>query len=364
MEIQTPIPPPAPAPLPTELPSPILPRRRLIYLWIIITLLVAAGVLAISLFLSNRNQLNSLQTTTFNSTALPTSKLTTPTPPPQPNPLLASKYPDKYQTKLDSTQNPPVIQISALTDPGTIVWSLMVENLYAQHYHHAEFHHGYLYVIKRINYDGSSDKDWTDQFWRYAADGSSVLLWSGKGLDFRATDNNEYIAVEYSDVEDNSAVEIINFQGLSLRRFTLEQLSTESDTTLQPRLINWSSDNLLRGEVAFSAYPQELFIINLTDYSVSRYPYPENGYGFTLNPENLWVAYTDQPFFFDSDSYDDFIATNPKITLSLYNLESKAKLTVATSQNQPFTLIQWLDSQTLEYATETAANPSQYAIPQ
>lgn len=75
--------------------------------------------------------------------------------------------------------------------------SVMVPDLYRQHYHFAEWSHGSLFAIRRF---GSTETDaWTDELWEYRDGRDPRRIASGQGLDFRVSPNGERILLVESE---------------------------------------------------------------------------------------------------------------------------------------------------------------------
>jgi hypothetical protein len=336
----------------TEAPPQLNKKKRsramLIAVSALILISVGAGVKAFQHLKSQTN---------FSS-----KNITTPTPTPQvpyPNPPVISSYPDSYSLEIITDSGIPTVIVSTKGQESTRLWSKEIPDLYVQHYHNLEFHHGYLYAVHRVGFDGYQDEEWTDELWRYGTDGSQAKLFSVKGLDFRAASSNRFVAVKYIN-DDGDKLVFINHLGSVLREYGVLDLSSEADERLSLNLINWTGD-IFRGEVAFTAFPSELFAINVSDFSVTHYSYPEKLYGFMLNPENLWTAATTMPIFFEEFGYQEYMATNPTVKLVLYNLETQATIDVAQAPVQPITY-EWLDAFTLHYATESDSEKKQYSL--
>lgn len=60
------------------------------------------------------------------------------------------------------------------------------------HYHWFEYKEPYLYLIKNVN----TYNDWHSELWRYKGNRDSILLFKGKGIDYRVGSNNEMVAIE------------------------------------------------------------------------------------------------------------------------------------------------------------------------
>lgn len=264
-------------------------------------------------------------------------------------------YPGSYDLVVEASGSAYVVRVVEKGVGNTEVGSLTITDLYVNHYHTLEFHQGYLYAIRRIGFDESNynDNDWIDELWRYGLDGSTLKILSAKGLDFRAAENNSHVAVVYENV-----LALINSQGEVVRQFGIKELTTaEEGIRISP--VNWSG-NTLRGEVVFSAYPQELFVIDVTTFTVHSYSYPE-GNNFVLNPVNLWAAYSTMPIFFDSESAEEYSATNPTVRLKLYNFDTQETIEIESAVNKRFRY-SWLNERLLEYSIESDDAVKRYEI--
>ena len=236
-----------------------------------------------------------------------------------------------------------------------------------QHYHPAEYHAGSLYVIRRIGYDQNAaepDPNWTDELWRYAADGSGVNLYAVKGLDFRVSSGEAYIAVEGSDNIIGEKVVVLDEQGNLLNEFLSPQLSAGNEE-MMPGLMEWSSDGSVfwtrsgRGPV-----PQFLGRISvpgwqLTVYDLMGVPIRAE---MDLNPDSGMLVFSDHPVFFAQFEQENFEASGEAVTLYTYSLDTQNLHSVAVSQAKKFDP-RWLDDLTIEYNDPNGEGRLSYSLP-
>ena len=138
-----------------------------------------------------------------------------------------------------------------LKDPktGQETFYITLSDIYRNHYHNAEYHNGNLYIIHRTGGDTGyqTNPNWTDELWRYNQQKQWVKLFSNRGLDFRVSDDEKFIAIVYylRSGENNAVGKNLTFvsnNGAVLKTFSLSQLGLEDFSP-----IKWSTSNFWVG---------------------------------------------------------------------------------------------------------------------
>jgi hypothetical protein len=204
----------------------------------------------------------------------------------------------------------------------------------SDNYHIAEYHNGNLYILRRMG-DPQADQNWSDQLWRYDLNGNGKLLFSYKGLDFRVAPDGSYAAVTYQ-AGDTSAntLAFIDKNGDVVRNFNFAPTEPYANFPNQ-----WSDDGKqFWGQLQFDMTPKTIYRISISDWSVKKFVVePLNiGKDFALNANTGQIVYSDYPAFFDTDSMQHFIDSATKVHLFLYDLNTQALQTIATSIARPF----------------------------
>jgi hypothetical protein len=238
-----------------------------------------------------------------------------------------------------------------LQDPTTAqeTFYITLLDVYRGHYHNAEFHNGSLYIIHRTGGDSGyeTNPNWMDDLWRYNPQEPGVKLFSVRGLDFRVSDDENFIAITaYDETTFKPSVTFTDRSGAVLNVTDGSQFG--DNPNFSPAKWGGSSFWLESG-----AGPtiQQFIKIDTADFQptvfdVSMFPITVGEYD--LNPAKETIAFSDYPVFFDADSVEEFEASGTPITLSVYDLNTQAVQPIATSTVKAFAP-RWLDENTLEY---------------
>jgi hypothetical protein len=237
-----------------------------------------------------------------------------------------------------------------------------------QHYHPAEYHGDNLYIIRRIGYDQNAaepDPNWTDELWRYSADGVGVNLYSAKGLDFRVAPGEAFIAVEGSDNIIGSKVTFLDEQGNPLKEFLPPQLAAGNED-MSAGLMDWSSDGSVFWTRTGGPGPTPLYLDRitvpgwqLTVYGLLGTPIRAE---FDLNTDTGWLVFSDYPVFFAQMMAEEFEASGEAVTLYTYALDTQDLHSVAVSKAKKFEPV-WLDGATIEYNDPSGEGRLSYSLP-
>jgi hypothetical protein len=239
--------------------------------------------------------------------------------------------------------------------------SLILANVYVSHYHNSEYHHDSLYLIRRVGYEGYPDNDWTDELWRYEAEGQGTRLYSNKGLDFRVAPDESYAAIDA-----DSKLAFVDSQGKIGWEFPIEQLSHHGGEIFEYiDLQKWSTDNaIFWGYLSIGGQPQSLFKVSLESWQlqitdVTNLPmYWEDD----LNPDTGQIVYSDHPSFITEPSAKKFIESGQTVSLFVYEGNIAQPRLIATSKAKPFKP-EWRDGKTLEYDDPNGSGRLVYTLP-
>lgn len=240
-------------------------------------------------------------------------------------------------------------------DPSKEEIFATMPGIFREHYHTAEYHNDTIYLIKRTGFaDGKLiDDTWTDSLWKIDSKKNETKLASGKGLDFRVSENEKNIAVlipnavkpslDISFIDDNGErITTMNSADMGLGKYELGifPLFWADETLwftagLGP---NISVINKIDNIAATGAQHVQYDVAKLGIHSGE----------FSLDPEKELIASSDAPAIFDADSMKNFLDSNKKVTLYTYNLNTKEKKEVTTTSArffQPF----WVGPGKLEF---------------
>ena len=219
-----------------------------------------------------------------------------------------------------------------------------ISNVYAQHYHPAEYINGHLYIIRRIGYDGYNDTDWSDEVWKYTSkDDEGTKLYTDKGIDFRVKDDESLIAV----AAENAFV-ILDKDSNILKSFDKSDLTTNTDEVLEMRPLDWGVNEVWLGNSGLTLL--ELTKINASNFSVKKYDLSDLDIGaeYALSPSAALLAFSDYPLLLDADVAKQFNSSNTDVHLYVYDLQTGKKQLIATAKTKKFEPV-WIDDATLEY---------------
>jgi hypothetical protein len=227
---------------------------------------------------------------------------------------------------------------------------LTLDQVYREHYHAAEFNHQSLYIIKRIGDVNSADGDWTDELWRYDRQGGGEKVFAGKGLDFRAAPDGQMIALQYAAGFDLKIV-FLKPPSEVVKEFDLSQLDESGAYYPSPETWNTQSSQFwgaLHTGPKITAY----FCVNTETWEIEKFDVsslPINTSGeCALNGDTGKLAFSDYPAIFDAASHQEFVDSQKPVNLFVFDLNSQASQTIATSQAKEFKPA-WVDDKTVEF---------------
>ena len=114
---------------------------------------------------------------------------------------------DDTQYEIVYMENPEADQTDVYiqdVEAKTMELFATIPDVRVQHYHSGEYHNGNLYIIRRIG-DVETDS-WRDELWKYDELRAGVMLYAIKGLDFRVSPDEAYVAISGGDERDRSGL--------------------------------------------------------------------------------------------------------------------------------------------------------------
>jgi hypothetical protein len=227
------------------------------------------------------------------------------------------------------------------------------------HYHNSEYHNENLYIIRRIGYTPEEwdSEEWTDELWKYNADGKGTKLYSSQGLDFRVAPDERYIALCITDLKRTwEKLIFLDSPGNLAQEFTNDQLCGHDKKVHAPMpaylsLLKWSGDgsefwsNLSAGPSPQTIYRVKVASWQTTTYDVSELPVPCE---YDLNTNTGKLVYSDLPPMYVADDAEEFAKSQQQVTLFVYDFDNQSIQTIATSVAKGFHP-KWLDDNTIEY---------------
>jgi len=235
---------------------------------------------------------------------------------------------------------------------GEETFLMQLDKVYERHYHFAEYHNGNLYIIREFGYDPQTMKyseDYIRELWKYDKEEEGEKLFSAKGIDFRVDPKEKFIAIESENI-----LRIIDLNTDEVK------VTAPVGTLIHPDLSgefaiglrDWPEDGRsFWGYLAFTAYPQQFFRIDTTNWRIIKYNVSSlhlNTRESTLNPNLGKIVYSDAPMVFDVESKEEFERSQRSVTLYLYDLDSGEEEIIDTSKAEWFKP-KWVDNTTIEY---------------
>jgi len=222
------------------------------------------------------------------------------------------------------------------TDNGEKTYIKTIENVYSGHYHNYEITNENVYIIKRIE----TPIDWYDELCKVNKD-TSIIIFQNKGIDFRCSPNEKYLAFE-----NNDTIYLYNLQQNYIeKKFQMNDPKSNSTS-----LLKWDSIGInLWGHVAMTDDIISYFKINTNTWEYEIYNlhemYVEE---VDLNPYLECIVFSDFPQFYDADDYEEFRKSDNKITLKILYFKDFKIETIDSSIAKNFKPI-WINNNTLEY---------------
>lgn len=235
-----------------------------------------------------------------------------------------------------------------LKDPlsGIETFYITLSDIYSNHYHPAEYRNGNLYIISRTggNFGYETNLNWKDELWKYNSQKQGMKIFSNQGVDFRVSEDEKFIAIVGS-----GNLTFIGNNGNILKSFNKEQLKVQYE--ISP--IKWSSSYFWMGDAGPVGILQSIKKINainfqITDFDVSSLFASDSFNSFDLNATAEKIVFDNRPFMFDVDSEKQYEQSGAKVSLTVYDLNTKVKQVIATSITKRFNP-KWINNNTIEY---------------
>ncbi len=196
--------------------------------------------------------------------------------------------------------------------------------------HNIEFHLDKIYALYTWR-NPDNDNDWTEALWCFSPSEDAKLITEGKGLNFRVSKNNEYIATEM-----DGDIEFYNKDGKLLHVISNEAINTEEYTKVQ--LEQWNNN----GDVLWCSLMETYNTIAYVKIDTETWEFVKyNDLNFfseeyVLNPNTGWIVYSDYPVLLEIISSEEYMESNRITTLSIYNLMTKEEIEVEASETNRF----------------------------
>ncbi|MBN2795103.1 MAG: hypothetical protein JXR88_06840 [Clostridia bacterium] len=198
--------------------------------------------------------------------------------------------------------------------------------IYKEHYHYLESYADAIYVIIRKG-DPKLDDIWTDTLWQLGPNKSNQIF-EGKGLDFRVSPDEQYIAVS-TDLD----LSLLDSEGNLLKQFSQSELDSTKNVHLN--LLKWNDIGDVLWLESQETYITKHYIrIDMNSLHVDVY---ENqfvmGDDYDLDPNTGQIVYSDYPVFFDEEALKAYQESQVSTNLYYYdlNLQKKAFVRAATT---------------------------------
>ncbi len=259
-------------------------------------------------------------------------------------------------TKISEENGSKILELYKVNkSTGDETFLCIIEDAYINHYHGQEISNNHLYVIKRVDYEGYPDDDWSDELWRYTIDGfgervfyNRGLYSDNKGIDFRVSPNENSIVIRTGTLDDKLV--FIDYYGNLVKDYDISELKVNDSESLI-NLLDWSFDsNFFGGEITMTSIVYSFFRVNIENFEVDKYDLANIDLSseYNLNASKEMLVYSDYPIMFDVDEYDSFINSDRTVNLYLHDLKTDEKILIASSITKEFNPI-WTNINTFEY---------------
>lgn len=229
------------------------------------------------------------------------------------------------------------------------VFFASVKDVFKDHYHNSEYSNGNLFLICRTGGGSGYEKnpDWKDELWKYDQEKKAVMIFSGKGIDFKAS-SDDYIALSVGK-ENNENYEsdfyIIKYNGETKIKLDLCKIFNVQFWNI----IGWSKDVCWLSVSEIGPYINSLITVNSVTEETKIYRLPNIiGPDLAFSPDSLKILFSDFPVFYDVGGHEDFIKSKQKVVLKLYDLVKKTIKIVDMSEAKKFNP-KWKNKSQFEY---------------
>lgn len=327
--------------------SPERSNRNLkIVIWILIAILVI-GVVAVISYVRNDAFVSDTADNTVLTPAANTVTETEPTPAtPKPAEQAVSYSVVIKENPSDKSKSDVYLKDS---QTGAETFYMTLADVYRSHYHNAEYHNGNVYIIQRTGGDEGyqTNPKWTNELWKYNKDKQGAKLFANRGLDFRVSDDEKFIAITSSGANGVTGEQLTFVQqdGTVLKKLMPNQMGLKSFAPLLWYGSDfWVSSNMGAGIEKIAKVSANNFQSATYDVSGLKLTVSE----FAVNPVKARIAFSNYPAMFDVESAQEYERSQAKVDLKVYDLETKKEQLITTSTVKKFAP-KWLDATTLEY---------------
>lgn len=268
-----------------------------------------------------------------------------------------------------------IVKVNVQSKEGNyVVKSFTIDDVF-KNYHPVELRRCGIYVIRMFNYNPDKveqNPGYKDEIWKYdyAGNGASLVLLSEKpkefisyfSPDFRIDPNEKYLVLEKSYLgQDDYALVIKDLN----TKENLLVLNLKDILAKYPDVIpgsfglgSWSKDGkYLYGDLFQGDLSTAYYRIEAETWKTEIFPAPPDiltGVERAINFEKLYLAYVDIPIFTGvQEVYEQIIEKAKKEgkqkNLYLYNLITKEKIRIASTEPEWRFNLKWISDTELEY---------------
>lgn len=211
-------------------------------------------------------------------------------------------------------------------------------------FHCAEYRGGNLYVrIRPGGEDSHNRSDWSDQLWRYAANGRGEKLYTSQGVDFCIKPDESRIAL----IDNSNRLTVIDESG---RVKTTIDASPFLGEFGQLYLEGWNGDSLWirdqEGMDILGLIEIDTVSKKTTRHDLAKLNLSDEDRAFRRDSQIL--AYSDYPVILEEDEYVRLKNKKTPVSLYVYDLGSRKKVFIAKSVFKRFDP-KWVESDIVEY---------------
>jgi len=248
-------------------------------------------------------------------------------------------------------------------DSNKQIFKFQIENIIPNHYYPYEAHKCGIYLVREFNYDyikGKTLPDFRMEVWRYTYNGVGEKL--VEESDFRVDSTETYLVLEQSYLgQPDYAIVIKSLKSSNLKdTFVLKYddlINKYSAPQGNLSLGRWRDNgryfwgNIFMGaetlaffRIEVGSWITEVFVVPKEASTVENIS--ENGEYITYNNGPGWIA-------IDEDAqriYEEWRKEGKKVSLFIYNLFTKEKVKLATTDNPEWNFnSQWISDTELQY---------------
>ncbi len=201
----------------------------------------------------------------------------------------------------------------------------------------------YLYcnVLKKTSSD-----EYVEEVLKFDNENNESLIYKGKNVEISSSPDGEYLIIIENLYKDSKNVSNLKILDKNDKVIFDEIIELELFTELKPYGWNkskvWSVFTYTGDSMKFLILDTKSF-----EYEVLKTSFFQC-FEYELNIRTGWICYSDFPQLRDIYNYNDFINSNKKVNLFLYNIYTNEKIKIATSIAKPFDP-KWIDDYTFVY---------------